>query len=358
MKQINEMIDFFKNITQEKLIDIAIAIIIIGVFCLLSSSLAYFIIKIFKWKEKDKKKVKANAFYYPVKAAIIVLGIYLGLYILDLPKNVMEFVYHFIEIAVICIIAKGLTNIFAPNSLLMQKVGKSSRLGGNQNLANFTGKIAKAIIYIIAGILIISRWYDLNGLIAGLGLGSVVIALAAQDIAKSLLAGASILLDKPFVVGDWIQTKEYEGTVVDITFRSTKIKTTEDTIVAIPNAKLTEEAVVNYAKMEKRRYCFNIKLPLQTNSNTVETIINRTKFVLSHNKDILQENIIVECNSILEDGINIMVAMYTNITVYANYLTFRTQINEAILNILESEGIRLSNPTRDIYVLESNNKKE
>ena len=53
-----------------------------------------------------------------------------------------------------------------------------------------------------------------------------------------------------------------------------------------------------------------------------------------------------------------MVAMYTNITVYANYLTFRTQINEAILNILESEGIRLSNPTRDIYVLESNNKKE
>lgn len=351
MKKINEFIEFFKNITQEQIIDILVALITIIIFCLLSSAISYFIIKIFKWKEKDKHKIKENAFYHPVKVAFIILGIYLATIILNLPKEAMKFVYQFLEIATICIIAKGLANIFEPNSTLMKKVGKSNRLGGNQTLANFTGKIAKAVIYVIAGALIISTWYDLSGLIAGLGLGSVVIALAAQDIAKSLMAGASILLDKPFVVGDWIQTKEYEGTVVDITFRSTKVKTTEDTIVAIPNIKLTEEAVVNYAKMEKRRYSFNIKLPLQTNSDTVETVMNRIKFVLSHNKNIIQENIIVECNSILEDGINIMVAMYTPITMYSDYLAFRTNINEAILNILQSEGIRLANPTQDIYVL-------
>lgn len=351
MKQINEIIEFFKNITQEKLIDIAIAIIVIGIFCILSSAVSYFIIKIFKWKEKDKKKIKANAFYHPVKAAFIVLGIYLGFYILDLPKDVMKFIYRFLEIAIICIVAKGLANIFAPNSILMQKIGQSSRLGGNKNLTNFTGKIAKAVIYVIAGVLIISEWYDLNGLIAGLGLGSVVVALAAQDIAKSLMAGATILLDKPFVVGDWIQTKEYEGTVVDITFRSTKVKTSEDTIVAIPNEKLTQEAVVNYAKMEKRRYSFNIKLPLKTNSDTIETVLNRIKFVLAHNKDVIQDDIVVECNSILGDGINIIIIIYTKITKYADYLTFRTGVNETILNILDSEGIRLANPSQDIYIV-------
>jgi MscS family membrane protein len=351
VNQINEFIKFFQNLTTEKIIDICIAVMIVVIFCIISSGVSYFIIKIFKWKEKDKKKIKANAFYHPVKAAIIVLGIYLALVILELPKDIMNFVYHFIEIAVICIIAKGLANIFEPNSMLMQKVGKSNRIKGNQTLANFTGKIAKAVIYVIAGIIIISRWYDLNGLIAGLGLGSVVIALAAQDIAKSLLAGASILLDKPFVVGDWIQTKDYEGTVVDITFRSTKIKTVEDTFVTVPNAKLTEEAVINYAKMEKRRYSFNIKLPLQTNSDTVETLINRIKFVLGHNKDIQKESIVVECNSILEDGINILVIVYTSITVYNDYLNFRTNVNEAILNIIESEKIRLSNPTQDICII-------
>ena len=233
----------------------------------------------------------------------------------------------------------------------MKKIGKSNRISGNQTLANFIGKIAKGIIYIGAGILILAELdINLNGLIAGLGLGSVVVALAAQDVAKNLFGGAAILLDKPFVVGDWIQTKEYEGAVVDITFRSTRIKTAEDSIVTLPNSRLAEETVINFAKMEKRRYSFNLKLPLQTNSDTVEAIINRIKFVLSHNKDILKDSIIVECNSILVDGININIAMYTPIINYSNYLSFRTNVNETVLNVIESEGVRLANPSQDIYV--------
>ena len=358
MDKINSMIQFFQNMTQEKIIDIVIALIIIGIFCLVSSAISYLIIKIFKWKEKDKTKIKANAFYHPVKAAIIVLGIYLAILMLNLPKDVMGFLDQLLEIIIICIVAKGLSNIFAPNSLLMQKIEESNRVG-NKTLAGFIGKIAKAVIYIGAGILIITNLgYNLNGIIAGLGVGSVVVALAAQDLAKSLIAGASILLDKPFVVGDFIQTKTYEGTVVDITFRSTKIKTADDTIVTVPNSKLAEEAIVNYAKIEKRRYNFNLKLPLQTNTDTIETIINRIKFVLVHNKDIIEDTIVIGCNSILEDGINITVSMYTNITPYADYLNFRTNVNEAILNIVDSEGIRLSNPSQDVYVYTQENKEE
>ena len=110
--------------------------------------------------------------------------------------------------------------------------------------------------------------------------------------------------------------------------------------------------------MEKRRYNFNLKLPLQTNTDTIETIINRIKFVLVHNKDIIEDTIVIGCNSILQDGINITVSMYTNITPYADYLNFRTNVNEAILNIVDSEGIRLSNPSQDVYVYKQENKEE
>ena len=359
MKQIQSVIRFFQNMTQEKIIDICIAIAIVIVFCLLSGIFSYCIVKIFKWKEKDKKKIKANAFYHPLKAAFIVLGIYLGIIILSLPDDVMTFFHKVLQIALICIAAKGLANIFEPNSVLMKKVGKSNRISGNQTLANFIGKIAKGIIYIGAGILILAELdINLNGLITGLGLGSVVIALAAQDVAKNLFGGAAILIDKPFVVGDWIQTKEYEGAVVDITFRSTRIKTAEDSIVTLPNSKLAEETVINFAKMEIRRYSFNLKLPLQTNSHTVEAIINRIKFVLSHNQDIIKNSIIVECNSILTDGININIAMYTPIVNYDNYLSFRTNVNETVLNVIESEGVRLANPSQDIYVTTLQEEKE
>ena len=184
MEQINSIIQFFQNMTQEKIIDILIAVVIVIVFCLLSSFLSYLIIKIFKWKEKDKKKIKENAFYHPLKAGFILLGIYLGILILNLPNDVMQVIYKILKIALICLAAKGIANIFAPNSILMQKIEKSSKVGGNQTLVNFLSKLSKAIVYIGAGILILAEFnINLNGLIAGLGLGSVVIALAAQDLA-------------------------------------------------------------------------------------------------------------------------------------------------------------------------------
>ena len=83
----------------------------------------------------------------------------------------------------------------------------------------------KFLIYAIAVFIIIFEMgYDLSGLITGLGIGSVVLTLAAQDMIKSLLGGFFIFTDKPFKVGDFIKFSTYEGTVEDITFRSTKIR--------------------------------------------------------------------------------------------------------------------------------------
>ena len=361
MEKINEIIRYFQDLSEGQIIDIIIAIGIILIFCLFSSQLAYFIVKIFKWKEKEKQKIKENAFYKPLKLVWILIGIILATSILKLSDNFMKIFYLIIKIMLICIFAKGITNIFAPNSILMKKIGKSNKVKENEILINFLSKTVKAVIYTIAGFLIISSLgFNLNGLIAGLGLGSVVVALAAQDLAKSLFAGLSILLDKPFVVGDWIETKTYSGTVVDITFKSTRIKTVEDSIVTIQNSTLSEETIVNYAKMNKRRYSFNIKLPLQTNSDTVEKVMTRIRFILNNNKDIIEDSTMVECNNILLDGINIVIVMYTSIIPYNEYMKFRTKINKDILNIIESEGIRLANPTQDIYVKnieEKNDKK-
>lgn len=357
MEQIKSIIEFFQNMTKEKIIDIAIAIMIILIFCLLSSLLSYLVIKLFRIKEKDKKKIKENAFFKPLKACFITLGIYFAILILRLPQDVMNVCYKLYKITIICIFANGLANFFNPNSRMMKTIGESNKIQGNKTLTIFIGKVGKAIIYVIAGFLVITELgYNLNGLVAGLGLGGVVVALAAQDIAKNLFGGLAIIIDKPFVVGDWIKVGEYEGTVVDITFRSTRIKTVEDTIVNIQNSTLANDSITNFAKMEKRRYSFNLKLPLNTNTDTVDTIITRIKFVLGHEKNVLKDSIIVECNSILNDGINILVALYTNIIPYNDYLTFRTKINQDILNIIEAENIKLSYPAQDIYVHQGKEK--
>ena len=119
---------------------------------------------------------------------------------------------------------------------------------------NFLLKIIRFVIYVIAIFLIITELgINLNGLIAGFGITGLIVTLAAQDTAKNLFGGVVIFLDKPFVVGDWIQFDKYEGTVEDITFRSTRIRTFENSVVNVPNSVLSNTSINNWSRMEKKK---------------------------------------------------------------------------------------------------------
>ena len=351
MDQINNVINFFKNITQTQWIDLGIAILIVIFFIILSPILAYIIIKMFKFKEKNKRKIKESPAYKPLKVLFVWIGIYIGIVVLNLPQNVMENIDKVFRIALICIVAKGLINFVDPQKGIVRRLRNESMPDGNKTVANFTSKILKYVIYIGAGLLILTV-FNINpsSLIAGLGVVSAVVALAAQDFVKNLISGFSILSDKPFLVGDWIVVGTDEGEVIEISFRCTKIKTSDDSIITIQNSVFTTTNVVNWSRMQQRRYLLNIKLPLETNSDKIERIIGRIKFVLNNNKDVKKDSIEVRFNTIDIDGVNLIIYMYTDIIAYADYLAFREKVNEDILKVLESENVRIAYPGQNVYV--------
>lgn len=351
MKQINEMIDFFKNITQEQLIDLGIALLIILVFSIFSGLFSYLIIKMFMFKEKDKKKIKNSPFYKPLKALFICVSIYVGILVINPPTDILEACKKVLDIAIICIIANGLVNFVDPKKGIVKKLKNDDMPDGNRTVASFTSKILKYIIYIGAGLLILAVFgINPSSLIAGLGVGSAVVALAAQDFVKNLISGFSILSDRPFLVGDWIKVGTDEGEVVEISFRSTKIKTADNTIVTIQNSVFTTNNVINWSRMKQRRYLMNVKLPLETNSDKIEKIVSRIKFVLSNTDNVDRESIQVHFNTIELDGVNINIYMYTDIVAYGDYLAFRESVNEQILKVLESENVKIAYPGQNVYV--------
>ena len=351
MKQINEILDFFKNITQEQLIDLGIAILIILIFCIFGGMFSYLIIKMFMFKEKDKKKIKNSPFYRPLKALLICVGVYVAILIINPPADILNVCKKVLDIAIICIIAKGLVNFVDPKKGIVKKLKNDDMPDGNRTVASFTSKILKYVIYIGAGLLILAVFgINPSSLIAGLGVGSAVVALAAQDFVKNLISGFSILSDRPFLVGDWIAIGADEGEVVEISFRSTKIKTSDNTIVTIQNSVFTTNNVINWSRMKQRRYLLNIKLPLETNSDKIEKIVNRIKFVLNNTESVDKNSIQVHFNTIELDGVNINIYMYTDIVVYAEYLSFRESVNEQILKVLESENVKIAYPGQNVYV--------
>ena len=358
MEVVNSIINYFKNITTEQIITMVIALVIIILFCLLSSLIAYGIIKIFKWKSKGKE-IKENSLYKPLKTVVIWVGLHIAILTLGLPSNVNAICNKIFRIGAIIIIAVGIANIFSPDSKIFRKIASHKRIKGNQTLINFISKVTKGIIYVIAIFLVMAELnFNLSGLIAGLGLGGVIVALAAQDIAKNLFGGMAIIVDKPFSVGDWIQTTNYSGTVEDISFRSTRLRMTDNTVVTIQNSTLSNEPVINYAKLPMRRFSTTLNLALETNSNVVENIIGKVKFALSNTDGVLPNDLNVYLQKIADDGIEIGIFFNTNIVSYYDYLSFCEQVNLLLLKVLESENVKLAYPTQKVYVADKNDFNE
>lgn len=358
MEVVNSIINYFKNITTEQIITMVIALVIIILFCLLSSLIAYGIIKIFKWKSKGKE-IKENSLYKPLKTVVIWVGLHIAILTLGLPSNVNAICNKIFRIGAIIIIAVGIANMFSPDSKIFKKIANHKRIKGNQTLINFISKVTKGIIYVIAIFLVMAELnFNLSGLIAGLGLGGVIVALAAQDIAKNLFGGMAIIVDKPFSVGDWIQTTNYSGTVEDISFRSTRLRMTDNTVVTIQNSTLSNEPVINYAKLPMRRFSTTLNLALETNSNVVENIIGKVKFALSNTDGVLPNDLNVYLQKIADDGIEIGIFFNTNIVSYYDYLSFCEQVNLLLLKVLESENVKLAYPTQKVYVADKNDFNE
>lgn len=355
MDNIKNFVESIKAIQMNQVIDIIIAILVYVLFRCLSKSLAYMTVKIFKPKTKNKKEIKNNAFYAPLKTFYVILGIYLAILLIRKPLGINAWINNKVDmifkVSIIILIANGIANSLTTNNKSVNKLKERMNPEVEDSMFKFILKGIRIIIYIIAGFMVITELgFKLNGLVAGLGIGSVVITLAAQDTAKNLFGGLVIFLDKPFIVGDWIEIENYEGTVEDITFRSTRVRTFENSVVNIPNAVIANDSIINWSRMEKRRNKVNLCLELDTPLEKVQIVQKRIKDMLIKHDDVIDDTIIVRFDNITDNGINLLVCSYTNSIDYASYLEEKEIINFKIMQILKEENVELAYDTKTVFV--------
>ena len=351
----SQVISIIESISAVQVIDILIAIGIILFFRIFSSSFSYIIIRMFKIKEKKAKNIRESAFYNPLKVFFIILGFYIAVVFLKEPFNItneiMMVAYKAFIIISTITFAKGLATSFTPKSSLYKKIKQKTSGDVQDSMFDFALKIIRAVIYIIAGFIIITTLgVNLNGLVAGLGIGGVIFTLAAQDTAKNLFAGVVVFLDKPFVVGDWIQVDTFVGTVEDITFRSTRVRTFENSVVNIPNAIISNASIINWSKMEKRRYRLNLCVELDTPLEKLEKFQSKVEDMLQARDAIYDDSIIVKFDTIANNGLNVLICSFTDSVDYNSYIAEREDINYKIMRILKEENIKLAYDTKTVQL--------
>ena len=346
MDKINELIEWIQSIELSQVINVIVCIVAIIFTVIISPFISYAIAKIFGWK-KTKQEIKDGIIYNTLRYFFIATGIMLGVKILGLNENLNNLINKVYRIAIVWIIAKTVSDIFSNGKILTSKFKDKA----NDPMINIINKAIRVVLYILAAYLTLKEFnYDLGGILTGLGLSTAIIALAAQDTFKDVFSGLAIFWDKPFAIGDWVEIGEVSGTVENITFRSTKLRTTEDTIITLQNSAISSQNIVNWGVINKRLYKANLKLPLETEEVIVEKVISRIKFILKYNKDIIKNSVSVHFNQIKDDGINIYIYLETEITAYREYQDFCNKINLTLLNILETQGIKLAYPGQNIYI--------
>jgi MscS family membrane protein len=220
-------------------------------------------------------------------------------------------------------------------------------------LAPLVRKSLRVTIVVLALTQIATSLSDkpVTSLLAGLGVGGLAVALAAQDTLKNFFGSLVIFSDKPFDMGDRIIVDGHDGTVAEVGFRSTRIRTLEGNLVTIPNGELANKTILNIGKRPHIRRILNIALVYSTPPEKISRALEIIKGLLENhegmNPDFPPR---VYFDNFKDFSLNIFVIYWYHPPNYWDYMAFSEKLNLEILRRFNEEGIEFAFPTRTVHV--------
>ena len=214
-------------------------------------------------------------------------------------------------------------------------------------------KALKTFLGILAFILVAQNLgYSVSGLLAGLGIGGLALAMAAKDTLANLFGSIMILIDRPFHHGDWITFPGGDGVVEEIGLRSTRVRTFAKTVVSIPNQALANATVENHSLMPKRRIKFTLGVTYDSTVQQVSTLVEKIETYLKGNPDIDQEFMLVKFTDFNDSSLDLFVYCFTASTDWTKHLSVKQDVNLRIMELVEEMGMSIAFPTQTLHLVE------
>lgn len=215
-------------------------------------------------------------------------------------------------------------------------------------------KTAKVLVVAFGGLFVAhSLTFDVGNILAGLGIGGVAVALAAKDTISNLFGSVTVILDRPFNIGDYIVLdKSIEGTVEQVGFRSTRIRTPINSIVTMPNSVLANLAIDNYGMRNFRRFRTILQIEYSTDPKNLESFLEQLKYSISLNPKIEKNEVTAQVyvHDLAESSINVLVNIYFIAETANVELEERQKFILEIMNIAKNNFVEFSFPTRTVIM--------
>ncbi len=317
----------------------------------------------------------------PVSLLINGIGLQLALEVLHYPNSLEDKTYLYFSLFFIIIIAYILMQIIENIFFIYFHHSNNRNLTLRTELINLILSVSKFIIFLVAILIAFVKMnINISGVIASLGIGGLAVALAAKDTLSNFFGLIKIIFDESFSQGDWIKTSDIEGTVVEIGFISTKIRTFDNAMITVPNEKLANTSLKNWSRRTVgRRIKLHIGVTYSANQQDIQNAINDINSMLIAHKDIstpekidtrrlkkhyqksnkfvsldnklgIKSTLMVYLDRFSDSSIDILIYCFTKTTNWQEWLEVKQDVLYKIWTILETNNLEFAFPSQSIYL--------
>jgi len=324
-------------------------------FLILCSFLTMYIVRyialIYARRFLEEQRLYRSTKAFGVLAFFIVFHI--GIKFLDLNLEVLEFILRGSYIAITFSSVWTLLKVVDFFSAMFFEKAKKTENKFDDVLVPLLSKTAKVVVISFGALFVAhSLTFDIGSILAGLGIGGVAVALAAKDTISNLFGSVTVILDRPFHVGDLILLdKGIEGSVEQVGFRSTRLRTPYNSLVTMPNSLLANMAIDNYGMRKLRRFKTSIKLEISNPIEKVEEFINQVRYAIQLHPLIEKESVnnIVALHEINENSLNIQIIVYFNTQSGVVEIDERHKFILEMLKIAKGLNLDFFSPTQNNF---------
>ncbi len=325
-----------------------------------------------------------NRIRIPISLLINGIGLQLALEILDYPNSLDDKTHLYFSLFFIVVIAYIAMQIIENIFFIYFHHSNKKNITLRTELINLILSVSKFIILLIAVLVsFVKMGINISGVIASLGIGGLAVALAAKDTLSNFFGLIKIIFDESFSQGDWIKTDDVEGTVIEIGFISTKIRTFDNAMITVPNEKLANTSLKNWSRRTiGRRIKLYIGVTYNSNPKDIQNAINNinemlfnhngistpekidekeitrhyrrsNKFVSLDNKLGIKSTMMVYLDKFSDSSIDILIYTFTKTTSWQEWLEIKQDILYKIWEILENNNLEFAFPSQSIYLEKS-----
>jgi len=211
---------------------------------------------------------------------------------------------------------------------------------------------ALKMFVIVIGVLaiLVNLNIDILPLLTGLSIGGLAFALAAQDTLKNFFGSIMIFMDKPFQIGDWITSGDIDGTVEEVGFRATRVRTFRNSLTYVPNGKIADSTVDNHGLRNYRRFYTQIAIMYSTPSDVINVFVDGLRSIVQNHPHTLKDNYHVYLNDMAGSSLNVMFYIFFKVPTWGEELRCRHEIIIEIIRLAESLGVNFAFPTTTLHM--------